>query len=369
MAATNLSVGSESELALGTPAATVVVRFGGAAVSCAESIRSLARQLVAARLAGERVVAVVSAAPATREKLVRLALEVTPRPTPREYDLLLSAGERIAAALCAMAVCDEGGDAVSFTGAQAGIVTDAAHGGAGILGVRPQRLVRALAGGKIVLVAGGQGVSMAREVTTLGPGGSDVTAVALASALDARCEIVLDEGRIYSADPSLVPDALELSRISYEELLELTGSGGAGIARDALDLAQDRHQAIVVRPPHGSAGTWVGPRSDPLLYGAEVAGVAVEASNPDGPRSDVEVGRVSLVGSGVRTSRGAESAMVDALSLAGITARRVTRGDSRITCVVAASELRAAAVAVHERFRSLIADRVAPGPPAVQVAV
>lgn len=366
MAATDLSPGPEPSLAPGTAAATVVLKFGGGAVADPPSIRFVAGLLLAARRAGERVVAVVSAPPDARGRLLRLAREVSPRPTPREYDLLLSSGERIAAALCAMAVNEHGGDAVSLTGAQAGIVTDGAHGRASILGVRPRRVALALDAGRIVVVAGGQGVSTTREVTTLGRPGSDLTAVALAASLDARCELVVDAPPVYSADRRIVPGAVELSMVTYDELLALPCPDG--VAPEALALARDLDQALLVRSLDPGRGTWVASGCDPLLYGAEIAGVAVESPEPPARGADGAFGRISLVGTGVRMRPGLESAMVDALSAAGITARGVTCGESRITCVVAASELCAAATAVHERFGSLIAKRAA-GRSAVQVAV
>src|SRR5881397_2268352 len=202
---------------------TVVMKFGGTSVADAERIKRAARRIVAEREAGRDVVAVISARGKTTDELIGMAEEVSPRPDPREMDMLLSTGERISCALCAMAINDLGHRAISLTGSQAGIVTDSSHTKARILDVRADRIREALGDDRIVLVAGFQGVSGdSRDVTTLGRGGSDTTAVALAAALGAGvCEIYTDVAGVFSADPRIVPGARKLPYVSFEEMLEM----------------------------------------------------------------------------------------------------------------------------------------------------
>src|SRR5918993_1732635 len=192
----------------------VVMKFGGTSVAGAEEIKRAAGRIVAAREQGKSVVAVLSARGSTTDELVEMAREVAERPDPREMDMLLSTGERISCALCAMAIVELGHKAISLTGSQAGIVTDSSHTKARILDVRADRIRQALEGDSIVLVAGVQGVSTTADVTTLGRGGSDTTAVALAAALGADvCEIYTDVQGVYSADPRIVPDARKLTQV------------------------------------------------------------------------------------------------------------------------------------------------------------
>src|SRR3954453_5984375 len=203
-------------------AKTVVMKFGGTSVAGSEQIKRAARRIVAAREAGNRAVAVLPARGKTTDELVAQALEISSRPEPRELDMLLSTGERISCALCAMAIHDLGGQAISLSGSQAGIVTATSPPRARILGVRADRIRAALAEDNIVLVAGFQGVSTARNVTTLGRGGSDTTAVALAAAVDADvCEIYTDVAGVFPADPRIVPDASKLTVVSFDEMLEM----------------------------------------------------------------------------------------------------------------------------------------------------
>src|SRR5438309_6202081 len=218
---------------------TIVMKFGGTSVADAERIKRAARRIVAQRERGKRVVAVLSARGKTTDELIAMAQEVSPHPDPREMDMLLSTGERISCALCAMAINDLGHRAISLTGSQAGIVTDTSHTKARILDVRADRIREALGEDKIVLVAGFQGVSTSRDVTTLGRGGSDTTAVALAAAIDAEvCEIYTDVAGVFSADPRIVPDARQLPLVSFEEMLELAASGAKVLQLRSVEYAR-----------------------------------------------------------------------------------------------------------------------------------
>jgi aspartate kinase len=218
---------------------TVVMKFGGSSVAEPGRIREVARRLVQARERGSRVVGTVSAMGGTTESLLDLARRVARDPDPRELDMLLSTGERVACALVAMAVHDLGQEAVSFTGSQAGILTDAAYTKALIREITPVRVLRALDEGKIVLVAGFQGFSRdTMDVTTLGRGGTDATAVALAAALGASCEIYSDVPGVFTADPRVVPSARMLRLLAYEEMLEMAASGAKVLMLRAVELAR-----------------------------------------------------------------------------------------------------------------------------------
>src|SRR5262245_3438803 len=211
---------------------TVVMKFGGTSVADPEKIRRVAARMVAAKAAGARVIGVCSAMGLHTDELLALAYEVSPRPNPRELDMLVSVGARITGALAAMAISDLGHDAISLTGSQAGIVTDTVHGKAKIVDIRGRRIHEALDAGKIVLVAGFQGVSTDYEVTTLGRGGSDVTAVALAAAVGAdACEIYTDVDGVFTADTRVVPGARKLHAVSFEEMLEMAASGAKVLQR------------------------------------------------------------------------------------------------------------------------------------------
>jgi aspartate kinase len=227
---------------------TVVMKFGGTSVADAERIKRAAQRIVAAREEGKRVVAVLSARGKTTDELVAMAHEVSERPHPREMDMLLSTGERISCALAAMVINDLGYEAISLTGSQAGIVTDTSHTKARILDVRADRIRNALDEGKVVLVAGFQGVSTAADVTTLGRGGSDTTAVALAAALRADvCEIYTDVSGVYSADPRLVPGARKLRVVSFEEMLEMAASGARVLQLRSVEYARNHGVRIHCR--------------------------------------------------------------------------------------------------------------------------
>jgi aspartate kinase len=218
---------------------TIVMKFGGTSVADADRIKRAAKRIVAQRERGNRVVAVLSARGKTTDDLIAAAEEVSAHPDPREMDMLLSTGERISCALCAMAINDLGHRAISLTGSQAGIVTDTSHTKARILDVRADRIREALDEDRIVLVAGFQGVSTSRDVTTLGRGGSDTTAVAVAAALRAEvCEIYTDVAGVFSADPRIVPDARKLPLVSFEEMLEMAASGAKVLQLRSVEYAR-----------------------------------------------------------------------------------------------------------------------------------
>jgi aspartate kinase len=259
--------------------AIVVMKFGGTSVGDTRKIKEVARRLVAAREGGRRVVGVLSAMGDTTDELIRLAHEVSPSPHPREYDMLVSVGERISNALCAMAIRDLGHEAVSLTGSQAGIVTDTSHSKAKIVEVRARRLHDELDADRIVLVAGFQGVSTELEVTTLGRGGSDATAVALASALGGACEIFTDVEGVFTADPRIVPGALKLPKISYEEMLEMAATGARVMMARSIEIARSYGVRLHVRSAFGEGeGTWIGEEANLMLEKAIISGVTHDTS-------------------------------------------------------------------------------------------
>jgi aspartate kinase len=258
----------------------VVMKFGGTSVADTDKIKDVARRLVRAREQGQRVVGVLSAMGDTTDELIRLAHEISPLPHPREYDMLISVGERISNALCAMAVHDLGHEAISLTGSQAGIVTDTVHGKAKIAEVRATRINDALDAGKIVLVAGFQGISAdSHDVTTLGRGGSDATAVALAAALGGACEIFTDVEGVFTADPRIVPDALKLKTVTYEEMLEMAATGARVMMARSIEIARRYGVALHVRASFSeSEGTRIAEEGDLMLEKAIVSGVTHDAS-------------------------------------------------------------------------------------------
>jgi aspartate kinase len=259
--------------------ALIVQKYGGTSVGSAERIKRIAERVVETAGAGNEVCVVVSAMGATTDDLLGLAAEVSSEPHARELDMLLTAGERISMALLSMAIIDLGRQAISFTGSQAGIVTDTTHGRARILEVRARRVLEALESGKIAIVAGFQGVSTDSDVTTLGRGGSDATAVALAAALDADvCEICTDVEGVFTADPRVVPDARKLHEISYEEMLELAASGSRVLMMRSVEFARNHGVVVHVRSSFSEAeGTWVR-REDQLMERAIISGLAHDAS-------------------------------------------------------------------------------------------
>jgi aspartate kinase len=262
--------------------ALVVQKFGGTSVAGAERLRAVARRLVAAREEGDDVVGVLSAQGSTTDELLALAHEISVEPEPRELDMLLSVGERISCALAAMAIHDLGHRAISLTGSQAGIVTDTAHTSAKIVEIRAPRIRTALEEGAIVLVAGFQGVSTDSEVTTLGRGGSDTTAVALAAALGAdRCEIFTDVEGVFTADPRLVPGARKLDAVSYEDMLELAASGARVMMARSIEFGRRHGVRIHVRSSLSDAeGTWIVSQEE-LMEQPIISGIAHDTSEAE----------------------------------------------------------------------------------------
>jgi aspartate kinase len=252
----------------------VVQKYGGSSVADVQKMQKVADRIAATKASGKDVVVVVSAMGDSTDDLLGLAKQVCESPARRELDMLLSAGERISMALLSMALNARGVPAVSFTGSQSGIVTNDAHTNARIVEVRPFRVQDELAQGKVVIVAGYQGVSYRRDVTTLGRGGSDTTAVALAAALEADCEIYSDVEGIYTADPRLVPEARRLAELSYEEMQELAQSGAKVLNAQAVEFAKETGIAIYARATRGGGETVV--RKFPPRSPGRVVGVASE---------------------------------------------------------------------------------------------
>src|SRR6186713_1686720 len=263
--------------------AIVVQKYGGSSVADVDRLRHVAGRVMRTRQAGHDVVVVVSAMGDTTDELLSMAKRVSENPDRRELDMLLSAGERISMALLSMAIRDLGGDAISFTGSQSGIITNDRHVDARIIEVRPFRVQDELSRGRIVVVAGYQGVSYKREVTTLGRGGSDTTAVAMAAALDAEyCEICSDVDGVYTADPRVVPAAARIGTLSYEETQEMAEAGAKVLNAQAVEFAKEKGIAIYARATAGplpgadpSADGTVVRRNPPRMPGT-VVGVASE---------------------------------------------------------------------------------------------
>ncbi len=259
----------------------VVCKFGGTSVGDTGRLRAVAERLVAARRQGSQVVAVLSAMGGTTDELVRQAYGLSTEPQPRELDALLSVGEMTSCALAAMAVHELGERAVSLTGSQAGIVTDDAHGNARLQQISPQRIIEALDEGAIVLVAGFQGVSGNGDVTTLGRGGSDATAIAIASALGAHeCDIFTDVPGVFTADPRVVTNARKLTTVSHEEMLQLADAGARVLQTRAVELAAAHDIDIHVRSSFTSEpGTWIR-RQTSSFEGERISGIAHTGHDP-----------------------------------------------------------------------------------------
>jgi len=328
----------------------IVMKFGGTSVGDTQKIKDVARRLVAARETGQRVLGVLSAMGDTTDELIRLAHEVSPEPHPREYDMLVSVGERISNALCAMAIRDLGHEAVSLTGSQAGIVTDTVHGKAKIVEVRARRLHDELDKDRIVLVAGFQGVSTELEVTTLGRGGSDATAVALASALGGACEIYTDVEGVFTADPRLVPDALKLPKMSYEEMLEMAATGARVMMARSIEIARRYGVPLHVRSAFGdNDGTWIGEEANLVLEKAIISGVT----------HDTTEAKATVIG--VPDQPGIAARMFRALADAGVNIDMIVQnssadGTTDITFTLPKTDL-PAAEPILERVGSEIAAK------------
>lgn len=396
------------------------MKFGGSSVADADKIKNVARRIAAARESGDDVVAVVSARGKTTDGLVAMANEISHRPDPREMDMLLSTGERISCALMAMALHDLGHDARSFTGSQAGIITDDSHTKAKILEIRADRLREALDAGKIVLVAGFQGMSSTdRNVTTLGRGGSDTTAVALAAALDADvCEIYTDVTGVFSADPRVEPGARKLPLVSHEEMLEMAAMGSKVLALRSVEFARRHDVPLHVRSSFlAEEGTWI-TKETPEMEKAIVSGIAHRSDeakvtvsgvenrpgvaaqiftaladrqvnvdtiiqNQSGDHgadlsftvpldelrlaldtlgdlrddlgfreltSDDQIGKVTLVGAGMKSEPGVAAKMFRVLSEQGINLQMIDTSTIRITVVIDRREVERAVRALHDAF-------------------
>jgi len=255
----------------------VVQKYGGTSVATTERIGLVADRVVRAREAGNDVVVVVSAMGHTTDQLASMAREVAAVPDPRELDMLLTAGERIAMSLLGIAINARGCRAASYTGSQAGIITDTQHGAAKIVEIRPKRILEALAGGNVVVLAGFQGLSSQYEITTLGRGGSDLTAVAMAAALSADvCEICTDVAGVFTADPQLVPAARKIDRISSDEMLELAAAGAKVLQSRSVEYARRHGVRLHVRSSFDEAeGTWVGDVEE-TMEGPLISGTALD---------------------------------------------------------------------------------------------
>lgn len=304
--------------------AIIVQKYGGSSVADAEKIKNVAQRLIRSKEQGNSVVAVVSAMGSTTDNLIELAQQVSTRPNRREMDSLLSTGEIVTATLLTMALRSERHRAISLTGAQAGISTDASHSKAKITGINPTRIIEELERGRIVIVAGFQGITEAMDVTTLGRGGSDTTAVALAISLNAdQCEIYTDVDGVYSADPRIVPEAQKLNEIRYEEMLELASVGAKVMHSRAVELGWVYNMPIVVASSFNeNPGT--------LIHG----GVSMEVRNKvSGIAHDLNIAKITVIG--VPDKPGIASSIFEALADAGISVDSIVQNASvnRITDV------------------------------------
>ncbi|TVZ00107.1 aspartate kinase [Trebonia kvetii] len=415
--------------------ALVVQKYGGSSVADAEGIKRVAKRIVATKAAGNQVVVVVSAMGDTTDELLDLANQVTPAPPGRELDMLLTSGERISMALLAMAIATLGMEARSFTGSQAGVITDDVHGTARIIDVTPGRISSALAEGAIPIVAGFQGVSQnTKDITTLGRGGSDTTAVALAAALNADvCEIYTDVDGVFTEDPRLVPSARRIPRITYEEMLEMAACGAKVLIPRCVEYARRYNLPIHVRSSFSDKiGTWVSGHAgdeseeagmeqaiisgvahdrsegkitvvgvpDKVGAAASIFGIVAEAGvnidmivqnvsaiatgrtdisftlpGAEGQKTletlraaqdkigfqdllyDDRIGKVSLIGAGMRSHPGVSAKFFASLAEAGVNIQMITTSEIRISVVVSQGDVDVAVNATHRAF-GLDADEV-----------
>ncbi|MEY2627194.1 MAG: aspartokinase [Actinomycetota bacterium] len=305
--------------------AVVVQKFGGTSVADPERIKAVAEHVAFTRRHGNDVVVVVSAMGKTTDNLISLANQVSPIHPGRELDMLLTTGERISMALVCMALAGLGVDAVSFTGSQVGIITDTVHTKAKILEVKGDRLREALAAGKVAVVAGFQGVSTDREITTLGRGGSDTTAVALAAALNADvCEIYTDVTGVFTADPRIVPQARKLQQLDFEEMLEMAGAGSKVLALRSVEFARNHNVPLHVRSSFTwETGTWVLDRSAQLSSKES----AMEEPIISGVVQDTGESKITVVG--VADQPGISAALFEPLAAANINVDMIVQNTSK----------------------------------------
>jgi aspartate kinase len=344
---------------------TIVMKFGGTSVADAERIKRAARRIVAQREAGKRVVAVLSARGKMTDELIAMAEEVSPHPDPREMDMLLSTGERMSCALCAMAINDLGHRAISLTGSQAGIVTDTSHTKARILDVRADRIRQALEEDMIVLVAGFQGVSTSRDVTTLGRGGSDTTAVALAAAINAEvCEIYTDVAGVFSADPRIVPGARKLPMVSFEEMLEMAASGAKVLQLRSVEYARTHDVRIHCRSSFEDTPGTVVIGEDETMEHPLITAVT----------HSTEEARITLLG--VPDRPGAAAAIFRALADAGCNVDTIIQNeplgegrDAEVSFTISREDLRAAERALAPVVEELGVARVDTDPEIGKVSI
>ena len=399
--------------------ALIVQKFGGTSVGDVDRIKAVADHVARTVRTGNQVVVVVSAMGKTTDDLIRLSKEVSETRPGRELDMLLTSGERISMALLCMALADLGVSALSFTGSQAGIITDTDHTKAKIVEMRPNRLLETLAEGKVPVVAGFQGVSLEKDVTTLGRGGSDTTAVALAFFNDtATTEIYTDVSGVFTADPRVVPNAHKILKISFEEMLELAASGGRVLALRSVEFARNFHVPVHVRSSFTwEPGTWVqeedetmeqavvsaishdtgevkvtitgvpdrpgvaarvfrevanrGINVDMIVQNTSTDGltdisftvpnyemkVALEVMQSVAPEvgardsyADSGIGRVSLIGAGMKSHPGVTATMFETLAKEGINIEMISTSAIRISCVVRQEDVEKAVKALHEAF-------------------
>lgn len=335
--------------------ALVVQKFGGSSVSDATAMKRVARRVAATRRAGNDVVVVVSAMGDTTDELLDLAAQITDEPPAREMDILLTAGERISMALLALAINAEGVEARSYTGQQAGVMTDSRYGKASITGVVPDRITRTLAEGQVAIVAGFQGVNDSNDVTTLGRGGSDTTAVALAAALKAdACEIYTDVDGVYTADPRVVRTARRIPRLSTEETLELASHGAKILHLRAVEFARRYDVPLHVRSSFSDLeGTWVvNPTEEEPLEEPIIAGVAHDRSQ----------GKVTVVG--VHDEPGAAARLFTAVAAADVNIDMIVQNISHethktdISFTVPEADVAEAVLAIQEAKDTLAFDDI-----------
>jgi aspartate kinase len=272
----------------------VVQKYGGTSVGSVEKIQAVADRVVRAREDGKDVIVVVSAMGHTTDELLGMAGRITEVPDPRELDMLLTAGERIAMSLLGIAINARGCRAASYTGSQAGIMTDTQHGAAKIVEIRPKRILEALDGGLVVVLAGFQGLSSSYEITTLGRGGSDLTAVAMAAAVDAEvCEICTDVPGVYTADPRVVPSARKIDRVSYDEMLELAAAGAKVLQARSVEYARRHGVKLHVRSSFDEVpGTWIEEADEMAEEAAALEGVLISGVALDAEEAKVTLDRV-----------------------------------------------------------------------------